>query len=353
MRVLMRNTVSKTAALASLFLCILVFGGAFSGITTSVHAVHADEVDTEEELKQFVEEAIDEYYINTIIKTCDFSDAPFAAAIAASGVDLATATVEQIKQLIPLFPVVGLTSRSDVAPYCDFSQRFDQVFGREDGDWRSGSIYLFVIDDEKKLLFHGADQNVEGMLLNAVDEGGRDVGDLIVSEGKTPSNAGIVNYCWDDPDLDGDEIVDSNGDPIEGTAPGDSLKISYVVDPFVYLGALALSPSPGIIFGSGIYPKMDNRLPECNGNGIAGDGGGDMDDMQEPVEEPMDEPEDVVEEAMDEVGDSVSGGGCAIAAGSDSIPRDDALNLLLIVSALFFAVSFGNRAVGRRNGIQS
>lgn len=75
--------------------------------------------------------------------------------------------------------------------------------------------------------------------------------------------------------------------------------------------------------------------------------------MEEPMEKPMDEPEDVVEEAMDEVGDSISGGGCAIAAGSDSTSRNDALNLLLIVSALFFAVSFGNRAVGRRNTLRS
>ena len=74
MRVLMRNTVFKTAALAGLFLCMLALAGAFSGITTSVHATHADEVQTEADLKPFVEAAIDEYYINTIIKQhCDFS----------------------------------------------------------------------------------------------------------------------------------------------------------------------------------------------------------------------------------------------------------------------------------------
>ncbi len=347
----MQNTVSKTVALAGLFLCMLVFGGAFSGITTPVHAVHADEVDTEEELKQFVEEAIDEYYINTIIKTCDFSDAPFGPLIAQQGIDLATATVDEIKGYIPLFSLVGLTSRSDIEPYCDFSQRFDQVFGREDGDWKSGSIYLFVIDDQGKFLFHGADQSVEETVLTAVDEGGMNVRELIVDEAETPMNNGIVHYCWDDPAVDSDNIDDN--DP--ATAPGDSWKVSYVVDPFVYLEAPALSPSPGVIFGSGIYPKAGNPPSGCDGDGMA-NGGGDMDemdDMQEPVEEPMDEPEDVVEEAMDDVGDSISGGGCAVAAGSDSTPRNDALNLLLIVSALFFAVSFGNRAVRRRNGIRS
>ncbi|MDE0292510.1 MAG: hypothetical protein OXK19_08440 [Candidatus Dadabacteria bacterium] len=352
MRMLMRNTVSKTATLASLFLCMLASAVVFSGITTSVHAITASEVKTEAELEQFVKEAVDEYYINTIIKACDFSDAPFAAAIAASGVDLATATVEEIKPLIPLFPVVGLTSRSDIAPYCDFSQRFDQVFGREDGDWKSDSIYLFVIDDTGTLLFHGDDPNLEGVVLVAEDEGGRDVADLIVSEAETPGNAGIIHYCWDDPSVNGDEIVDSNGDPIPGKAPGDSLKTSYVVDPFEYLGAPALSPSPGIVFGSGIYPKMDNRLPECDGDGMTGDGEEmeEMEEMEEPIEESMDEPGEM--EMPTDTVDSVSGGGCAIASGGESAPQSTAFNLLLL-SALFLAVSFRRRVTGKRNGVQS
>ena len=170
-----------------------------------------------------------------------------------------------------------------------------------------------------------------------VDEGGRNVRELIVNEAETPMNAGIVHYCWDDPTTEDDNIDDN--DP--ATAPGDSLKISYVVNPFVDLGAPALSAPPGVIFGSGIYPGMDSRFPECDGNGMA-DGGGEME--PEPMEpEPM-EPEMVT---------SVSGGGCAIATGSDSDSRNDALNLLLIVSGLFLAVSFGNRAVGRRNGSSS
>ena len=50
MRILMRNTVFKTAALAGLFLCMLMLAGAFSGITVSVHAITADEVETEADL---------------------------------------------------------------------------------------------------------------------------------------------------------------------------------------------------------------------------------------------------------------------------------------------------------------
>lgn len=343
MKILMRNTVFRTAALAGLFLCLLMLAGAFSGITASVHAVHADEVDTQDELVQFVQEAIDEYYINTIIKTCDFSDAPFGPAIAAAGLDLATATVDEIKRVIPLFPAVGLTGRSDIDPYCDFSQRFAEVFGRGEGDWNSGSIYLFIMDDTGRMLYHGADEALEGERIVAVDEAGQDVRELIVDEAATPMNAGIIKYCWDDPAVDSDNIDDN--DP--ATAPGDSLKISYVVNPFEYLEAPALSATPGVIFGSGIYPsEMDSDLPQCNGNGVAGD--------VEPTDpEPTDpEPTDP-EPTMDPGITSVSGGGCAIAAGSDSTPRSHTFNLLLMVSALLFTVSFGSRKAGRRNGSSS
>ena len=112
------------------------------------------------------------------------------------------------------------------------------------------------MDDKGKMLFNGNDPSIEEKVLVAEDEGGRDVPQLIIDEAEAPGNNGIVEYCWEDPNVDDDEILDSDGEPIEGKAPGDSWKISYVVDPFVYLGAPALSGSPGIIFGSGIYPKM-------------------------------------------------------------------------------------------------
>lgn len=349
MRILMRNTVFKTAALAGLFLCVLMLAGAFSGITTSAHAVHADEVDTEEELKQFVKEAVDEYYIDFIIKTqCDFSkitppgsSASLSDLIALRFPNFLELPADRIRPTIPLFSTLRLT-REDMEKGCDFTQRFAEVFGRGEGDWNSGSIYLFVMDDTGKMLYHGADDTLEGQTIVAVDEGERNVRELIVGEAATPMNDGIVKYCWDDPQDDGDDIAEADNDPT--VAPGDSLKVSYVIDPFQDMGAPALSGSPGIIFGSGIYPEMiDPELPECNGNGIAGDGPEPTEPMP-PMEPPMDpEPEPT----------SVSGGGCAIAGGGDSTPRNDALNLLLMVSTLFLAVSFGNRAAGRRNAIRS
>lgn len=345
MRVLMQNTVSKTAALAGLFSCVLMLAVVFFGITASVHAthnenfIHAEDVGTDQEkLKQFVEAAIDAYYIDFIFREhCTFppeisGQFPF---------DRATAPVGVIRPFIAIGEQLGIS----LTDFCDYTQPFGKVFrseDAEDGEWKSDSIYLYVMDDQGKLLFHGADPSLEDAVLVAEDKGGRDVADEIINEVQDANGDGFVQYCWDDPATD----EDNEPNPDSMTAPGDSWKINYVVDPFKYFD---LMQSSGVIFGSGIYPKTGTPPDGCKIYG----GMEPMDDMQEPVEEPMDEPEDVVEEAMDDVGDSISGGGCAIAAGSDSTPRNDALNLLLIVSALFFAVSFGNRAVGRRNGIRS
>ncbi len=369
MKILRRNTAFKTAALAGLFSCLLVLAGAFFGITASVHAmhegfIHADDVGTDEEkLKEFVEDAVDAYYIDFILREhCNFSSLGNLLTI-----DPETASVAEIKELIPLFSTVGLT-RSAIENFCDFDQRFDEVFDKEgnrgEGDWKSGPIYLFVINDEGRTLFHGADPSLEGKVLAAVDEGKRDVIKLIIDEAETPStsNPGIVEYCWDDPDVEGDEILDSNGKPIAGKAHGDSWKKSYVVDPFVYLGAPALSSSPGVIFGSGIYPDPEtgNAPSGCDGNGMADYDGDDMDgdgdDMDGDGDDMDGDGDDMDGDGDGIVGtvkDAVESGGCAIAAGSDRTPQGTAFNLLLIVSALFLALSFGNRVVGRRNGVRS
>ena len=369
MKILMRNTVFRTAALAGLFLCMLALAGAFSGITTSVHATHAevpsitaDQVETEDNLELFVQEAVDAYYIDFIMKHhCDFSgidtlDIPGIGMFSGTAINgiLPTLTTDTIKNFIPNFTGVAL---EDV---CDLSQPFEDVFSREDGNWKSDSIYLFVMNDEGEMLYHGTDPSVEGTTLDAEDAAGQDVLEVITDGIDDPSNAGaIVQYCWDDPTVMNDDNRDENGNLIEGEAPGDSWKVSYVVDPFEYLGIDPPMDSPGVIFGSGIYPKDESGRMLLEGCRIV------TDDEPEPMEpepmepEPMEpepmEPEPMEPEPMepdDGMPTSVSGGGCAIAAGSGSTSRNDALNLL-IVSALFLAVSFGNRAAGRRNGSSS
>lgn len=353
MRILMRNTVFKTATLAGLFLCMLALAGAFSGITTSAHATHADGVQAQEDLQPFVEAAIDAYYIDFIMKQghCDFT----GLTVELGGTTLDGATINgllpglptaQIKSFIPQFGDL------DMGEYCDLTQPFSEVFGRTDGDWKSGSIYLFVMDENGEMLYNGGNQSLEGTTIQAIDEGDRDILKVITDAvGGTPSGTS-VEYCWDDPTVDTDD-VDGNA----MMAPGVSWKISYVVDPFESLGTNPPMNSPGVIFGSSIYPKTGTPLSGCQictDSGCSGDDMGPGDGGMEPGGSDGMEPSDGGMEPGPVT--SVSGGGCAIAAGSDSttvLLSSNAFNLLLIVSALFFTVSFGSRAAGRRNGIRS
>ena len=392
MRILMRNTVFKTAALAGLFSCMLALVGAFSGITASVHAVHADDVDTEAELIEFVKEAVDEYYIKFLMQGeeehCNFGDLlpedlpiplDTALSLIVPGIgitDLSPESIrmlstDEVKQLISILNNIGdhptfgpivqnlFPGGIDIWGACTLPQpdsTFRDVFTEEEENWRSGPIYLFVMNDEGKMLFNGADPSVEGAILVAEDEGNRNVIQSIIDEAETPSNAGIVDYCWNNPDEDGDEILDSNGNPIEGKAPGDSWKRSYVVDSFEYLGIDQPSGSRDIIFGSGLYPDPEtgNAPSGCDGNGMAdydGDGmDGDGDGMDGDGDGMDGDGDDIVDTVK---GGAESGGGCAIAAGSDSTPRSNAFNLLLIVSALFLTISFRSRAMDKRNGVRS
>ena len=364
----MRNTAFKTAMLAGLFSCLLALAVVFFGTADFVHATHdeepsitADQVETEAQLEQFVKEAVDAYYIDFIMKHhCDFTGhtitVPGFGTFDGQTINalLPGLPTSQIKGFIPQFSSIAL---EDV---CDLEQPFHEVFGRADGYWKSGSIYLFIMNDQGEMLYHGTEPSVEGTTLDARDADGRDVLEEITDEIETPSNAGIVRYCWDDPTVMNDDNRDENGNRIAGEAPGDSWKTSYVVDPFEYLGINPPMGSPGVIFGSGIYPKTGAPPSGCR---IV------TDDEPEPMEpepmepepmepEPMEpepmEPEPMEPEPMEpEEVTSVSGGGCAIAAGSSSTPRNNAFNLLLIVSALLFTVSFGGRAVSRRNDIRS
>ena len=369
MRILMRNTVFKTAALAGLFSCMLVLVGAFSGITASVHAITAAEVETEAELKQFVEDAVDAYYLEFLLKQhCDLSTLDLPESLSGQvltgflgryGIqDLSPSSMqmlstEDVKELIDLFNsgfVQGLFEAEglelDIWAVCQVPQpnsTFRDVFGGpEEANWKSGSIYLFVAQypqGEQKVVFHGQDPDLLTQDLTGLEDAdNRPVMELIEQaaaaavQGRPETEKGFLDYCWDDPTVEGDGDED-DGDPL--TAPGDSWKTSYVVDPFDSLGLPAPSDSPRVIFGSGIYPKTGEPPSECR----IVTGMDDMDDMDDDITE-------VIEGIVD-------GGGCAIAAGSDNAPRGTAFNLLLIVSALFFTISFRSRAMDKRNGVRS
>ena len=171
---------------------------------------------------------------------------------------------------------------------------FDPVISRrlfrfEGGPWRHISTYIYIMDDRGNVIFNGANRSIEQTNLWHHPEVGSAIQELI-AVAQEPGG-GFVEYNWDDPNVRGDE-------PSGGGAGGSSPKLGYakafpvdkpakgedsVANPRIY------------IFGSGLY-------------------------LGEP---------------------SVQGdeGGCTITGAEDTL-EDAVFNLLLVVSALFLAISF-------------
>lgn len=165
---------------------------------------------------------------------------------------------------------------------CKHSKRllYHPIMRLEDGPWKSGSIYLFrMFDVNEEVVFNANNRELEGATLFVEDENGVKVGQEIFAAVDNPEKGGFVEYLWDDPTVDGDEVTG------EGKSPGRSPKISYVK----ISNTITRSDGTEVnsIIGSGIYPK---------------DGGDD--------------------------------GGCAI-AGNLSTSGNTVLNLLLTVTAVF------------------
>ncbi len=108
------------------------------------------------------------------------------------------------------------------------------VFRAEEGDWRHGSIYLFIFSTNGYVIFHGADRTLEARnVLDSEDINGfRMVEALIVA---ARAGGGYVEYYYNDPAVEGDE---DTGSP----------KISYA-ESFTARGGRE------IVVGAGIYGK--------------------------------------------------------------------------------------------------
>ncbi|GEM_PF-1024163 len=286
--------------------------------------VSADKIETagdleaqKEALKDYVHSVIDAYYIDFLFKrSCDFSTLQ-----GLENVNLRALTRAQIKDFIPTIRSSG--AGLNPLDYCNVlkTSLYRPVMRSEDGPWKSGSVYLFIMDndvDVQRVLFNGLDAKLEDKNLKVFDEAGQDVGKLIIDGVRSaPQGEGVfVEYCWDDPEYEGDEVRDTDGNPLQGKAPGKSYKLSYVVDAADYMGLPPLqgSGSPHYIFGSGIYPK------EGEGDLLSGC------EFSRAV---------TAEDAADD-------GGCAVSGIGDT-PQSTTFNLFLIVSALFLAISFGRR----------
>ena len=157
------------------------------------------------------------------------------------------------------------------------------------GPYRSDPVYLFVMTKAGKVFFNGLDSTLEDTTIALTDKNGNNIWELIITEANDPDADGFIEYLWDNPVVDGDEVRDDNGNVIPGQSPGESLKVSYIQEVVI-----AGIPT-GIIYGSGIYPA-----------------------------------------------DS-SDDGCAIAA-VGSTARSAGLNLFVAMSFLFLAISFKRRS---------
>ncbi len=162
-------------------------------------------VDTREELKQFVEEAI-HFFTG-------------ALALGSSDNFLADAAAD--------IDVVLLR----------------RIFRLENGPWRYGSTYIYIMDDGGNVVFNGANRNLEQTnLWEFVDDSGNKVIQRIIAAAEMPGGD-FVEYNWNDPE-------DPNDDPPGGGAGGSSPKLGYAKAVRINKGD---PMSPVYIFGSGLY----------------------------------------------------------------------------------------------------
>ena len=106
------------------------------------------------------------------------------------------------------------------------------VFRAEEGDWRHGSIYLFIFTSNGYVIFHGANRTQETRtVLDSEDINGVKVVQELIKAAR--AGGGYVEYYLDDPSVTGDE---DTGSP----------KISYAI-------SFTTRTGREIIVGAGIY----------------------------------------------------------------------------------------------------
>ncbi len=249
---------------------------------------------------------------------------------------------EEIGNII--FPVIGPISQTDpLFQRPESRQALAEAAGRaaerttelqhcwRQEPWTSGDIYFYLIvyglneeGIEDGTIQYGVyngltaeyhDRNFR--LYDGCLDVGRAVFDEVNKDDDTP-NEGFITYYWDNPDVEGDEVTDENGNPIEGLSPGTSVKRGYFKRTNFVQGS-----STYYVLGSGIYPEGETYyVPE------SGECESPSDTLPESSREHLSKfptpPED--------------DGGCAIASGSGNNLKIAAFNLFLIAAVLFLAV---------------
>ena len=115
------------------------------------------------------------------------------------------------------------------------------AFRVEGGDWKSGSIYLYVVSGGGVTLFHGTEPFREGNPtdMTRVDSKGVPFAELLIG-GARREGKSFLQYHYDDPAIEGDE---DTGSP----------KLGYAVS--LQLG----NSDEKMVIGSGIYIPRDDE----------------------------------------------------------------------------------------------
>ncbi len=121
--------------------------------------------------------------------------------------------------------------------------RTDEVtepFRVDDGIWREGDIYLFIIKPDGHAVFHGANMSLEGQNLWDLDDKN---GVLIVQKLIAAAQRGgdYVEYYFDNPDVSGDE---TDGSP----------KVGYA--------QTVIAGGTEVVIGAGFYPDLTGYMPQ-------------------------------------------------------------------------------------------
>ncbi len=92
----------------------------------------------------------------------------------------------------------------------DYSQltHVKNAFRLEGSDWKSGSIYIFIMSSDGFVLFHGADPSREGRIaLDLEDSYGVKIVRRLIDA--ATAGGGYVEYHYNDPTVEGDEAFGS------------------------------------------------------------------------------------------------------------------------------------------------
>lgn len=115
----------------------------------------------------------------------------------------------------------------------------------EGGPWRHLSSYIYIMDHTGRVVFNGANRNIEQTdLWDFRSENGQKVIQDILKASEKPEG-GSIEYYWDDPNVTGDE-------PHPPGAGGESYKLGYAI-------RFPIDENRVYVFGTGLYVPNEEK----------------------------------------------------------------------------------------------